>query len=249
MTRQPKTPAKRSSRLRDEKRTPLSPSLSHGMSNLSLGGESPSKTESKRGKSKSKSKSTYKTKTIDMTVKTKLGDGDDSNPFIDRSDIPRARTYSHSLSQSSYDFRAALDLSGSRSRPTTPARSITQSGEFIVTDALRREASGGLLTRKEAQPQLDFMKKDFVPPPRKKVTRSKSQPAVGMVRTLSFLYRQFSHSSSFCSVIECFPASWGLYTIQLIDSLPTAPSKTTMQLSSLCISASSLLPLGTRLGS
>ena len=89
MTRQPKTPAKRSSRLRDEKRTPLSPSLSHGMSNLSLGGESPSKTESKRGKSKSKSKSTYKTKTIDMTVKTKLGDGDDSNPFIDRSDIPR----------------------------------------------------------------------------------------------------------------------------------------------------------------
>ncbi|EJD01982.1 WD40 repeat-like protein [Fomitiporia mediterranea MF3/22] len=166
----PKTPAKRSSRLRNEKRTPLSPSLSHGMTNLSLRSTSPVKAPSRR------SKSTTKTKTVDMVVKTKLDDT--TNPFISKADIPRPRT--QSLSESlNYDFRAALDLSGSRSRPTTPAKSFTETGCFIVTDALRREAAGGLFTRQEAQSQMDLLKKDFVPPPRKKVTRSRSQPAIG----------------------------------------------------------------------
>ncbi|KAL5498051.1 SLP1 [Sanghuangporus vaninii] len=168
----PKTPAKRSSRLNSDKRTPLSPSISHGISNMSLGSSSPKKSSKKRNKSTQK-----KTRTYDMTVQTKTGDT--SNPFICSSDIPRPR--SQSLSKSlNYDFRAALDLSGSNSRPTTPVRKFTDMGSFTITDELRREASCGLITRKELQSQLDVMKKDFVPPPRKKVTRSRSQPAIGM---------------------------------------------------------------------
>ena len=122
MPANPKTPAKRSSRLNSEKRTPLSPSISHGISNISLNSTSPKKSSKRRGKSTQK-----KTRTYDTTVKTKTGDT--SNPFISSSDIPRPRTQSLSKSLN-YDFRAALDLSGSSSRPTTPAKKFTEMGSF-----------------------------------------------------------------------------------------------------------------------
>ena len=185
MPANPKTPAKRSSRLNSEKRTPLSPSISHGISNISLNSTSPKKSSKRRSKSTQK-----KTRTYDTTVKTKTGDT--SNPFISSSDIPRPRTQSLSKSLN-YDFRAALDLSGSSSRPTTPAKKFTEMGSFTITDELRRDASCGLLTRKEIQSQLDVMKKDFVPPPIKKVTRSRSQPAIGMVRLTYLVSRKLSN--------------------------------------------------------
>ena len=128
----PKTPSKRS---RNEKRTPLTPSLSHGMNNLSLT-TNPTPTKSVKGKA------AQRTKSLDA----KQYQADTTNPFIAQPDIPsRKNTFSKSLSKSTnYDFRAALDLGGNLSRPGSPVKKLSESGGFKVTDALRREASGGL---------------------------------------------------------------------------------------------------------
>ena len=74
--------------------------------------------------------------------------------------------------------------SRSRSLPTSPTRSLSGAEGLIVTDALKREAQGGLIdrpSRREAQSHFDVLKNNQVPPPRHKVTRSHSQPAIGKV--------------------------------------------------------------------
>ncbi|KAH8112436.1 WD40 repeat-like protein [Phellopilus nigrolimitatus] len=168
MSYDPKTPSKRS---RNETRTPLTPSLTYGMNSLSLAGSIPSPNKARRGKA------AQKPKPIDMKARV----ADTTNPFIAQPDIPaKANTFSKSLSKSTnYDFKAALDLGGTRSRPGSPVKKLSESGGFVVTEALRREASGGLLSRRDAQSQFDILKNDYTPPPRVKMTRSKSQPAIG----------------------------------------------------------------------
>ncbi|KAI5122033.1 hypothetical protein M0805_008023 [Coniferiporia weirii] len=167
MSFEPKTPSKRS---RNETRAPLTPSLTHEMNGLSLA-NNPSPTKSRRGKA------AQKPKPIDARAKA----AETTNPFIAQSDLPaKTNTFSKSLSKSTnYDFRAALDLGGTRSRPASPVKKLSESGGFVVTEALRREASGGLLSRKDARSQFDILKNDYTPPPRTRVARSKSQPAVG----------------------------------------------------------------------
>ena len=177
MSNIPKTPSRRA---KIDNRTPLTPSLSHGINSLSI--SSPNKQKAKK-----------KGKTVDSYVKTKEA-VDVSNPFISKADLPPQSKSTSNLPSAksvsrSYDFRAALDLSGgsrsgSRSRPTSPTRSLSGSEGFLVTEALKREAKGGIIdriSRKEAQSQFDILKNDTVPPPRHKVTRSRSQPAIGKV--------------------------------------------------------------------
>lgn len=197
----PKTPSKRS---RNDKRTPLTPSLSHGMNNLSLT-TNPTATKSVKGK--------QRTKSLDV----KQYQADTTNPFIAQPEIPsKSNTFSKSLSKStSYDFRAALDLGGSRSRPGSPVKKLSESGGFKVTEALRREASGGLLSKKDAQSQFDILKNDYTPPPRSKITRSRSQPAVGKVCGFSSTRRWLLKVP--CSLSPLTLSSRGKSTLQ-IDS-------------------------------
>lgn len=176
MSNVPKTPNRKA---KNDTRTPLTPSLSHGLNSLSI--SSPNKQKARK-----------KGKTVDVYVKTKEA-VDVSNPFISKAHLPLSKSTSNlpsakSVSRS-YDFRAALDLSGgsrsgSRSRPASPTRSLSGSEGFLVTEALKREAKGGIIdrmSRKEAQSQFEILKNDSVPPPRHKVTRSRSQPALGKV--------------------------------------------------------------------
>ena len=179
----PKTPSKR---YRNEKRTPLTPSLSHGINNLSL-----TSTTNPTPTKAVKTKISQRTRSLDVR-KQNREQADTTNPFITQTSVPvKSTNFSKSLSLSSskssggpggYDFRAALDLGGSsRSRPGSPVKKLSESGGFKVTDALRREASGGLLSKKDVQSQIDILKNDYTPPPRSKIPRSRSQPVINKV--------------------------------------------------------------------
>lgn len=67
--------------------------------------------------------------------------------------------------------------SGSKSRQTSPSKRAT-TGSIEVTDRLRRQASLGLIRKGGVESRIDVVTRDYVPPPKKEVKRSRSQPAV-----------------------------------------------------------------------
>lgn len=67
--------------------------------------------------------------------------------------------------------------SGSKSRQNSPTKRAT-TGSIEVTERLRRQASLGLIRKGAVESRLDVVTRDYVPPPKKEIKRSKSQPAV-----------------------------------------------------------------------
>ena len=172
MSYAPKTPSRRS---RNEARTPLTPSITSGLSNLNLNlAAIPSPGRAKRGKG---------------TTKTLFSDT--PNPFIASPEKPsQPNTFSRSLSKSTnYNLVKSLNglnLSGSGpSRPSSPKKKLSQSG-IVVTEELAREASGGIIKKgKGVESQFDILRNDYTPPPRTEMKRSRSQPAVNRVSSLN----------------------------------------------------------------
>ncbi|KDR74842.1 hypothetical protein GALMADRAFT_70215 [Galerina marginata CBS 339.88] len=136
MYNQPKTPLRH--RARSEAKTPLTPSILTGMTNVSLA-SSPTKRNSRPG-APTKSKST-------------TGPFDTTNPFI-----------------------APQSKSRPSSRPASPVKRIGSSG-IPNSESFHRQASGGVIRKGGVESRLDVVTRDYVPPPKHEIKRSKSTPA------------------------------------------------------------------------
>jgi cell division cycle 20, cofactor of APC complex len=71
----------------------------------------------------------------------------------------------------------ALGKQVSSSRPASPIKRTT-SGAIEVSERLKRQASTGVIRKGGVESRLDVVTRDYVPPLKKEVKRSKSQPAV-----------------------------------------------------------------------
>ncbi|PFH53498.1 hypothetical protein AMATHDRAFT_137284 [Amanita thiersii Skay4041] len=67
-----------------------------------------------------------------------------------------------------------------RSRPSSPIKRTTSSG-IPLSESFQRQASGGVIRRGGVESRLDVVTRDYVPPPKVSIKRSKSTPAVNRV--------------------------------------------------------------------
>lgn len=64
-----------------------------------------------------------------------------------------------------------------KSRPSSPVKRIASAG-IPTADSFQRQASGGVIRKGGVESRLDVVTRDYVPPPKHEVKRSKSTPAV-----------------------------------------------------------------------
>ncbi|KAK7460933.1 WD repeat-containing protein slp1 [Stygiomarasmius scandens] len=146
---QPKTPTRHRARS-DVARTPLTPSVISGINSVGLGstfGSSPSKKRTTKASAKTLSSSTS---VFDTT-----------NPFIK----PPSRSQSRSRP-------------GSRpgSRPASPVKFLSSS-TIPVSEDLQRQAGEGVIRKGGIESRLDVVTRDYIPPPKNDLKRSRSTPA------------------------------------------------------------------------
>ena len=65
--------------------------------------------------------------------------------------------------------------SKSTSRPPSPIKRLT--GGIYVTDSLAKQAGGGIIKKGSAESRIDVITRDYVPPPKTEMKRSRSTPA------------------------------------------------------------------------
>lgn len=65
--------------------------------------------------------------------------------------------------------------SKSTSRPPSPIKRLT--GGIQVTDSLAKQAGGGIIRKGSAESRIDVITRDYVPPPKTEMKRSRSTPA------------------------------------------------------------------------
>ncbi|KIM77617.1 hypothetical protein PILCRDRAFT_825205 [Piloderma croceum F 1598] len=102
----------------------------------------------------------------------------------------------------------------SKSRPVSPVKRATP-GALAVSDSLSRQASGGVIRKGGVESRLDVVTRDYVPPHKPDLKRSRSTPAV--VRSLPQHTQLSTHSLS--------SAIASLLTNATVSS-PTATNKT-----------------------
>jgi len=127
MSKQVKTPSRQ--RARSEAKTPLTPSILSGMSNISLASSRP---------------------IPPFKVTASTGAADITNPFI----APQ-----------------------SKSRSSSPVKRLGPAG-IPTSDSFQRQANGGVIRKGGVESRLDVVTRDYIPPPKHEVKRSKSTPAV-----------------------------------------------------------------------
>lgn len=72
------------------------------------------------------------------------------------------------------------------SRPPSPIKRLT--GGIQVTDSLAKQASGGIIRKGSAESRIDVITRDYVPPPKTEMKRSRSTPANRSVCSPPFRY-------------------------------------------------------------
>jgi len=84
---------------------------------------------------------------------------------------------------------AAADLTNpfiAKSRSSSPVKRIGSAG-IPNSDSFQRQASGGVIRKGGVESRLDVVTRDYIPPPKHEVKRSKSTPAVVSGRLLNYL--------------------------------------------------------------
>ncbi len=99
--------------------------------------------------------------------------GDTTNPFISSS--------KHMSSSRPVGRPVSSGRPKSCSRPSSPAKRPS-SGGINVTHTLQRQASAGVIRKGGIESRMDVVTRDYVPPPKPEVRRSKSQPSVSLVK-------------------------------------------------------------------
>ena len=89
-------------------------------------------------------------------------------------------------STSAFDTTNPFISSQSKSRVSSPVKCIAAGG-IPNSDSFQRQASGGVIRKGGVESRLDVVTRDYVPPPKYEVKRSKSTPAT--VRILSVFGR------------------------------------------------------------
>jgi len=72
-------------------------------------------------------------------------------------------------------FIATTSKSKSTSRSPSPIKRLT--GGIQVTDSLAKQAGGGIIRKGGAESRIDVITRDYVPPPKTEMKRSRSTPA------------------------------------------------------------------------
>ncbi|KAL0956461.1 hypothetical protein HGRIS_002607 [Hohenbuehelia grisea] len=80
-----------------------------------------------------------------------------------------------SKSSTGYDSTNAFTTT-SRSRPVSPVKRIV-SGGINVSESLQRQAGAGVIRKGGIESRLDVVTRDYIPPPRSEIKRSRSTPA------------------------------------------------------------------------
>ncbi len=75
-----------------------------------------------------------------------------------------------------------LKTSGPKSRPTSPIKRATGQGNFNVNEELKRQASMGMMRKGAVESRMDVITVDRTLPKPTQMARSKSQPAVKVLR-------------------------------------------------------------------
>lgn len=97
-----------------------------------------------------------------------------NNVSLASSPTKRSRTKS---STAPFDTTNPFLASQSKSRPSSPVKRIASAG-IPTSDSFQRQASGGVIRKGGVESRLDVVTRDYVPPPKHEVKRSKSTPAV-----------------------------------------------------------------------
>ena len=85
-------------------------------------------------------------------------------------------------SANAFDIANPFISSQSKSRASSPVKCIAGGG-IPNSDSFQRQAGGGVIRKGGVESRLDVVTRDYVPPPKHEVKRSKSTPA--SVRILS----------------------------------------------------------------
>ena len=98
---------------------------------------------------------------------------------------PGQRTKTKSIS-GSYDLSNPFIVPPSlaqNSRPSSPIKRTTSSG-IPLSEAFKRQANGGVIRKGGVESRLEVVTRDYVPPPKPEIKRSKSTPAVVSLQSL-----------------------------------------------------------------
>ncbi|KAF8997907.1 WD40-repeat-containing domain protein [Cyathus striatus] len=75
--------------------------------------------------------------------------------------------------------KASTGVFDTTNPPSSPVKSLRSgSGGIPVSDSFHRQASGGVIRKGGVESRLDVVTRDYVPPPKAQIRRSKSTPAV-----------------------------------------------------------------------
>lgn len=93
-----------------------------------------------------------------------------------RSSRPGAAALKSKPSTGVFDVTNPFISSQSKSRCSSPVKRIAGGG-IPNSDSFQRQASGGVIRKGGVESRLDVVTRDYVPPPKHEVKRSKSTPA------------------------------------------------------------------------
>ena len=99
---------------------------------------------------------------------------------------PTKRLLKSKRSTNAFDITNPFISSQPKSRVSSPVKCIAAGG-IPNSDSFQRQASGGVIRKGGVESRLDVVTRDYVPPPKYEVKRSKSTPA--SVRMLSIFKR------------------------------------------------------------
>lgn len=85
------------------------------------------------------------------------------------------------------DFTNPFISTQSKSRSSSPVKRIGAAG-IPSSDSFQRQASGGVIRKGGVESRLEVVTRDYIPPPKHEVKRSKSTPAVVSGRFLNYCY-------------------------------------------------------------
>ena len=97
---------------------------------------------------------------------------------------PRTKTKSISGSYDTTNPFIAPPSFAQRSRPSSPIKRTTSSG-IPLSDAFQRQANGGVIRKGGVESRLEVVTRDYVPPLKAEIKRSKSTPAVVSIHNLT----------------------------------------------------------------
>lgn len=88
-----------------------------------------------------------------------------------------------------------------RSRPASPVKRL-QSGGIVVSESLQRQAGGGVIRKGGVESRIDVVTRDYVPPPKHEIKRSRSTPAANRDQRDRFITQRQDSTDSIAATFD-----------------------------------------------